>query len=58
MEGCCHHSRTAAVKAPAAAESGYDPAMILATVDALLFSSKIRPTARLAGVEVTFALTP
>ncbi len=39
-------------------ESGYDPTMILAAVDDLLFSSKIRTTARLAGVEVTFARTP
>ena len=32
--------------------------MILAAVDDMLFSSKIRTTARLAGVEVTFARTP
>jgi DNA-binding NarL/FixJ family response regulator len=32
--------------------------MILAAVDDLLFSSKIRTTARLAGVELTFARTP
>lgn len=31
--------------------------MILAAVDDLLFSSKIRTTARLAGVELTFART-
>jgi DNA-binding NarL/FixJ family response regulator len=32
--------------------------MILAAVDDLLFSSKIRTTAKLAGVELTFARTP
>lgn len=32
--------------------------MILAAVDDLLFSSKIRTTARLAGVDLTFARTP
>jgi DNA-binding NarL/FixJ family response regulator len=32
--------------------------MILAAVDDLLFSSKIRTTARQAGVELTFARTP
>lgn len=32
--------------------------MILAAVDDLLFSSKIRTTARLAGVELAFARTP
>jgi DNA-binding NarL/FixJ family response regulator len=32
--------------------------MILAAVDDLLFSSKIRTTARLAGVELVFARTP
>jgi CheY-like chemotaxis protein len=32
--------------------------MILVAVDDLLFSSKIRATARQAGVEVTFARTP
>ena len=32
--------------------------MILAAVDDLLFSSKIRNTAKLSGVELTFARTP
>ena len=32
--------------------------MILAAVDDLLFRSKIRTTAKLAGVELTFARTP
>jgi DNA-binding NarL/FixJ family response regulator len=32
--------------------------MILAAVDDLLFSSKIRTTAKQAGVELTFARTP
>jgi CheY-like chemotaxis protein len=32
--------------------------MILAAVDDLLFSSKIRTTARQAGVDLTFARTP
>lgn len=32
--------------------------MVLAAVDDLLFSSKIRATAKAAGVEVTFARTP
>lgn len=32
--------------------------MILAAVDDLLFSSKIRATAKQAGVELTFARTP
>ena len=32
--------------------------MILAAVDDLLFSSKIRTTAKLAGVELRFARTP
>ena len=32
--------------------------MILAAVDDLLFSSKIRTTAKLAGVELVFARTP
>jgi DNA-binding NarL/FixJ family response regulator len=32
--------------------------MILAAVDDLLFSSKIRTTAKLAGVDLTFARTP
>jgi DNA-binding NarL/FixJ family response regulator len=32
--------------------------MILAAVDDLLFSSKIRTTAKLAGVELIFARTP
>jgi DNA-binding NarL/FixJ family response regulator len=32
--------------------------MILAAVDDLLFSSKIRTTAKLAGVELTFVRTP
>jgi PleD family two-component response regulator len=32
--------------------------MILVAVDDLLFSSKIRTTAKLAGAEVTFARTP
>lgn len=32
--------------------------MVLAAVDDLLFSSKIRATARQAGVEVTFARSP
>jgi PleD family two-component response regulator len=32
--------------------------MILVAVDDLLFSSKIRTTAKLAGVELTFARTP
>jgi DNA-binding NarL/FixJ family response regulator len=32
--------------------------VILAAVDDLLFSSKIRTTAKLAGVELTFARTP
>ncbi len=32
--------------------------MILAAVDDMLFSSKIRTTARLAGVELAFARTP
>lgn len=32
--------------------------MILAAVDDLLFSSRIRTTAKLAGVELTFARTP
>ncbi len=32
--------------------------MILAAVDDLLFSSKIRTTAKLSGVELTFARTP
>jgi DNA-binding NarL/FixJ family response regulator len=32
--------------------------MVLAAVDDLLFSSKIRATARQAGVDVTFARTP
>ena len=32
--------------------------MILAAVDDLLFSSKIRTTAKLAGVELLFARTP
>jgi DNA-binding NarL/FixJ family response regulator len=32
--------------------------MILAAVDDLLFSSKIRTTAKLAGIELVFARTP
>jgi DNA-binding NarL/FixJ family response regulator len=32
--------------------------MILAAVDDLLFSSKIRTTAKLSGVDLTFARTP
>ena len=32
--------------------------MVLAAVDDLLFSSKIRTTAKLAGVEIAFARTP
>lgn len=32
--------------------------MILVAVDDMLFSSKIRTVARLAGVEITFARTP
>lgn len=32
--------------------------MILAAVDDMLFSSKIRTTAKLSGVELTFARTP
>ena len=34
------------------------PLMVLAAVDDLLFSSKIRTTARQAGVELTFARSP
>jgi PleD family two-component response regulator len=40
------------------AGTGYHPLMILAAVDDLLFSSKIRTTAKLAGVQLTFARTP
>ena len=36
----------------------YDRPMILAAVDDLLFSSKIRTTAKQAGVELVFARTP
>lgn len=36
----------------------YDRSMILAAVDDLLFSSKIRTTAKQAGVELLFARTP
>jgi DNA-binding NarL/FixJ family response regulator len=36
----------------------YDRGMILAAVDDLLFSSKIRTTAKQAGVELLFARTP
>ena len=36
----------------------YDRGMILVAVDDLLFSSKIRATAKLAGVDLTFARTP
>ena len=32
--------------------------MILAAVDDMLFSSKIRTTAKLSGIELTFARTP
>jgi PleD family two-component response regulator len=32
--------------------------MVLAAVDDLLFSSKIRTTAKLAGIDLTFARTP
>ena len=38
--------------------SGYYPLMVLVAVDDLLFSSKIRTTAKQAGVEITFARTP
>ena len=34
------------------------PGMVLAAVDDLLFSSKIRTTAKQAGVELTFARSP
>jgi PleD family two-component response regulator len=45
--------------APAAlAPSGYNGPMVLVAVDDLLFSSKIRATAKNVGVEVTFARTP
>jgi len=45
--------------APAAlAPRDYNGPMVLAAVDDLLFSSKIRATARNVGVEVTFARTP
>ena len=40
------------------APSGVESRMILAAVDDLLFSSKIRTTAKLAGVELVFARTP
>ena len=36
----------------------YDPPMVLAAVDDLLFSSKIRATAKQAGVDVVFARSP
>jgi DNA-binding NarL/FixJ family response regulator len=36
----------------------YDPGMILVAVDDMLFSSKIRATAKQAGVDVSFARTP
>ena len=36
----------------------YDRAMVLVAVDDLLFSSKIRATAKQAGVELTFARSP
>ena len=36
----------------------YDRQMVLAAVDDLLFRSKIRATAKLVGVDVTFAQTP
>ena len=36
----------------------YDPPMVLAAVDDLLFSSKIRATAKQAGVHVVFARSP
>ena len=45
--------------APAAlAPRGYNGPMVLVAVDDLLFSSKIRATAKNVGVEVTFARTP
>jgi CheY-like chemotaxis protein len=44
---------------PAAlAPRGYNGPMVLVAVDDLLFSSKIRATAKNVGVEVTFARTP
>src|SRR3954469_15407075 len=43
--------------APSAAVR-YDLGMILAAVDDLLFSSKIRTTAKQAGVDLTFARSP
>jgi len=46
------------VSPAALAPRGYNGPMVLVAVDDLLFSSKIRATAKNVGVEVTFARTP